>query len=77
MEEYWTCRSVTWMRRFASGRKEADKRKSRQSDGVCLTTVRLALGEPKREELAVKGLERRTPLSRAMRSSHVTERLKC
>ena len=26
-------------------------------DGVCLTTVRLAVSEAKREELAVKGLE--------------------
>ena len=43
-----------------SGRKLAGKRKFRQGDGVCLTTVRLAAGEAKREELAVKGLERRS-----------------
>ena len=54
---------------FLSGRKQADKLESRLVTAQVLRPLD-ERSEAKREQFAVKGRKRRTPLPRSMRSSH-------
>ena len=54
------------MRRFASGRIKADKRKSRLVTAQVLRPLDMPSGVAKREKFAVKGLQRHQPLAEAV-----------